>query len=73
MIEFLSPDDSDSDTRERTKDCRGMGVEPVWIIDPRTRTGRRCTGAQWIEAKRLTVAGTPLYIDLDAIFSQIQA
>ena len=73
VIEFLSRDDSDSDTRERTKDYRDMGVETVWIIDPRTRTGRMCTGAQWIEAKRLTVAGTPLYIDLDAIFSQIQA
>ena len=73
VIEFLSPDDSDSDTRERTKDYRDVGVERVGIIDPRTRTGRMCTGAQWIEAKRLTVAGTPLYIDLDAIFSQIQA
>jgi Uma2 family endonuclease len=73
VIEILSPDDSDSDTRERTKDYRDMGVETVWIIDPRTRTGRMCIGAQWIEAKRLTVAGTPLYVELDEIFSQIHS
>jgi Uma2 family endonuclease len=73
VIEILSPDDSYSDTQERTKDYREMGVETVWIVDPKTRTGRMCIGAQWIEAKRLTVAGTPLYVELDEIFSQIQA
>jgi hypothetical protein len=32
-----------------------------------------CVGAQWIEARRLTVGGTPLYVELDEIFSQIQS
>jgi Uma2 family endonuclease len=73
VIEILSPDDSDSDTQERTKDYREMGVETVWILDPKTRIGRMCIGAQWIEAKRPTFAGTPLYVELDEIFSQIQA
>ena len=48
-----------------------MGVETVWIIDPKTRTGRMCTGASWVEAIRLAVAGTPLYVELDEIFRQI--
>jgi len=72
IIEILSPDDSYSDTQERAKDYRDMGVETVWIIDPKTRTGRMCSGPEWTEAKRLTVSGTPLYVDLDEIFSQIQ-
>lgn len=71
VIEILSPDDSYSDTQERAQDYREMGVETVWIIDPKTRTGRMCTGASWVEARRLTVAGTSLFVELGEIFSQI--
>ena len=48
-----------------------MGVETVWIIDPKTRTGRMCSGMDWVEASRLEVKGTPLYVDLPEIFSQL--
>jgi len=57
VIEILSPDDSYSDTQERAQDYRAMGVETVWIIDPKTRTGRMCSGAEWVEASRLEVKG----------------
>jgi hypothetical protein len=30
-----------------------------------------CSGAEWTEARRLEVSGTPLYVELDIIFSQI--
>ena len=71
VIEILSPEDSYSDTQERAQDYRAMGVETVWIIDPKTRTGRMCCGAEWIEAERLEVRGTPLYVLLPEIFSQV--
>jgi Uma2 family endonuclease len=71
LIEILSPDDSYSDTQERAKDYREMGVETVWIIDPKTRTGRMCRGAEWLEASRLEVKDTPLYVNLPDIFSQL--
>jgi hypothetical protein len=48
-----------------------MGVETVWIIDPKTRSGRMCSGAEWVESPRLAVKGTPLYVDLPGIFSQL--
>jgi Uma2 family endonuclease len=70
-IEILSPDDSYTDTEERAQDYRAMGVETVWIINPKTRTGRMCSGAEWIEASRLEVRGTLLYVDLPEIFSQL--
>jgi Uma2 family endonuclease len=73
VIEILSPDDSYSDTQERAQDYRNMGVETVWIVDPKTRTGRMCSGAEWTEARRLVVSGTPLYVELDEIFSRIGA
>jgi Uma2 family endonuclease len=71
VIEILSPDDSYSDTQERAQDYREMGVETIWIIDPKTRSGRMCSGAEWVEASRLAVKGTALYVDLSDIFSQM--
>jgi Uma2 family endonuclease len=71
VVEILSPDDSYSDTQERAQDYRAMGVETVWIIDPKTRSGRMCSGAEWVEASRLEVKGTPLYVNLPDIFSQL--
>jgi Uma2 family endonuclease len=71
VVEILSPDDSYSDTQERAHDYRAMGVETIWIIDPKTRTGRMCRGAEWIEASRLEVKGTPLYVELAEIFSHL--
>jgi Uma2 family endonuclease len=72
VIEVLSPDDSYSDTQERARDYRQMGVEMVWIVDPKTLTGRMCSGTQWVEARRLEVPGTLLFVDLDEIFRQIR-
>ena len=71
VIEILSPEDTYSDTQERAQDYRTMGVETVWIIDPKTRSGRMCSGAEWVESPRLAVKGTPLYVDLPGIFSQL--
>src|ERR1700678_3761141 len=71
VIEILSPDDTYSDTQERAQDYRAMGVKTVWIIDPKTRSGRMCSGAEWVEATRLEVRQTPLYVNLPDIFSQL--
>jgi len=71
VIEILSPDDTYSDTQERAQDYLNMGVPALWIIDPTIRTGRMCSGADWIAAERLEVAGTDLYVDLPAIFNGI--
>jgi Uma2 family endonuclease len=73
VIEILSPDDSYSDTQERAQDYREMGVETVWIIDPKTRTGRMCSGREWVEAERLEAKGTALYVNLSEIFSQVRS
>jgi Uma2 family endonuclease len=70
VIEILSPGDSYTDTEERTQDYGDMGVKTVWIIDPKTRTGRMCSGLEWVASSRLEVKGTPIYIDLAEIFLQ---
>jgi Uma2 family endonuclease len=71
VIEILSPDDSYSDLQERCQDYMQMGVATVWIIDPKTRSGRMCSGAEWVAADHLKVADSPIYVDLGQLFSQI--
>ena len=71
VIEILSPDDSYSDTQERAQDYLEMGVQTIWILDPKTRTGRMCTGPEWVAAERLVVAGTELYVELSSLFAGI--
>jgi Uma2 family endonuclease len=71
IVEILSPDDSYADTQERAADYRKMGVGTVWIIDPKTRTGRYCIGDVWTAAERLIVPGTPVVVDLGALFARL--
>jgi Uma2 family endonuclease len=71
VIEILSSDDTYSDTQERAQDYRRMGVETVWIIDPKTRSGRVCSGALWVDSERLEVKDTPLFVDLPTLFNQL--
>jgi Uma2 family endonuclease len=72
VIEILSPDDSYSDLQERCQDYWQMGVKTVWIVDPKTRSGRMCSGSDWVAAERLEVAGTPIHVDLQELFAQIE-
>jgi len=71
VIEIPSPDDSYSSLQERCQDYLAMGVETVWIIDPRTQSGRMCLKEGWVPADRLTVAGTPIYVELTQLFAQL--
>jgi Uma2 family endonuclease len=72
IVEILSPDDTYSDTEERALDYWRMGVSTVWIIDPKTRSGRMCSGNEWVRAQRLEVAGTPIYVELDELFARLE-
>lgn len=72
VVEILSPDDTYSDTQERALDYMAMGVPMVWIIDPKTRSGRMIDGMRWTSAKQLEVPGTLIHVDLETIFSKIQ-
>jgi len=71
VVEILSPDDSYSDTEERAEDYFRMGVSTVWIIDPKTRSGRMCDSRSWVSSLRLGVADSPIYVDLGEIFASL--
>ena len=69
VVEILSPDDTYSEIEDRSRDYMNMGVETVWLIDPKTRTGRMCVSKSWTSASRLEVPGTPIYVELGELFS----
>lgn len=71
VVEIVSPDDTYSDLEERVADYRKMAVGAIWTIDPRTRGGRMCLGDDWKSARRLEVPGTPIYVELDELFSYL--
>ena len=71
VVEILSPEDTYSDTQERARDYLNMGVDMVWVIDPRSRSGRMCKGDTWQEARILRVLGTPIHVDLETIFEHL--
>jgi Uma2 family endonuclease len=71
VVEILSPDDSYSDTQERAQDYLEMGIKAVWLIDPRSRTGRMCIEDAWVLATRLTVPDSSIYCELDGLFAQL--
>ncbi len=71
IIEILSPDDSYSDLEERVADYLHMGVQSIWVIDPKTRTGRMCSAAGWMTATRLGIVGTPIYMELATLFASL--
>jgi Uma2 family endonuclease len=73
IVEILSPDDTYSDTQTRANDYLHMGVQTIWIIDPATRTARVCSGPSWVEATRLEVAGTPIFVELAPLFAALDA
>ena len=72
-IEVLSPEDRMDRTVRRLKDFLTMGVPNVWLIDPQDRVAYAFTegGLNLVETQRITVANSPIYLDLPQIFAAL--
>ena len=72
-IEIKSPEDRLSRVVERLKDFLAMGVPHVWLLDPIERVAYTYTqeGLKLVEADRLTLPDSPIYLDLPAIFASL--
>ncbi len=68
VVEILSPGDTYDEMKKRALDYRNMGSQAIWIIDPDTQTGEMLEGASWRIARRLTVPGSPIYVELEDLF-----
>ena len=70
-VEVMSPEDRLSRTTKVLDDFAAMGVEHLWIIDPRDRVGyiyQPGGKLQQIE-DRFAIAGAPIYLDLGNLFA----
>jgi Uma2 family endonuclease len=70
-IEILSPEDRLAAMQVKAGEYREFGVENVWIIDPERRVAYRYTGTSLEEAPELAVPGTPIQVDLDELFAEL--
>ncbi len=70
-IEILSEYDTYTETQRLAHDYQQMGIQNIWLIEPETRTGRFCKANAWIETRRFEVEGTPIYLELDWLFAQL--
>lgn len=71
VVEILSPEDSEAETKSRCRDYFAMGVGAAWVIDPNARTAYWSTGPQWNQSLRLAVPGTPVYAELEPLFNRL--
>jgi hypothetical protein len=71
--EILSPKDRFSQTLTRLEDYLQMGVENLWVIDPRNRIAYTYTEAGLLKlvGDRYTIPGTPIYVDLPSLFAKL--
>jgi len=72
-IEILSPEDRLSRAKEVLTDYLRMGVGNIWLVDPIYRSVWTFDAAGLHEADpaRLTVAGTPILVDLTEAFASL--
>jgi Uma2 family endonuclease len=72
-IEVLSPSDRIARVLVRLEDLWRMGIRNIWVLDPVDRAALVYTenGLSMVEAERLTVANSPIYLDLKEVFSAL--
>ena len=70
-IEVLSPDDRMSDTQEKVDDYLQMGVEVVWVVDPRRRMAFQTDGRSLQPVPTLTVPGSPIVVEVVEVFAEL--
>jgi Uma2 family endonuclease len=67
-IEILSKDDRLSEMQERVDDYLRFGVRYVWILDPATRRGWRCTGTGMNEVAELRTENPDTLVPLGELY-----
>ncbi|NYF90326.1 Uma2 family endonuclease [Tunturiibacter empetritectus] len=71
-IEILSREDRMSEMQERVEDYLGMGVEIVWLVDPRRRKAFVNDALGLREAvEELTVPGTAIRVAVTEVFAEL--
>jgi Uma2 family endonuclease len=73
VVEVLFPEDRQSKMQEKIEDYRRFQIPHIWVIDPAKRFGWDCSDGNWLRKSRFEVAGSPIYLDLDHLFRELDA
>jgi Uma2 family endonuclease len=72
-IEVLSPEDRQSRVQEKIEDYRRFQIPQIWIVDPVKRFGWDCSDGNWLRRTRFEVPGSPIHLDLEQLFRDLDA
>jgi Uma2 family endonuclease len=70
-IEVLSPEDRMSEIQEKVDEYLDMGVNSVWVVDPRRRKAFQTDGRSLRPVEVLTVPDTLITIPLSDVFEEL--
>jgi Uma2 family endonuclease len=70
-IEVLSPEDRLIDLQEKIDDYLNMGVQAIWIINPRLRKTFQVLSGGIMPLDTLTVPATPIFVTAAEIFAYL--
>lgn len=73
VIEVLSPEDRQSRMQAKIEDYRRFDVPHIWFVDPARRIAWDCSDGNWTREGRLTVPNSPIYLDLDELFKELDS
>jgi Uma2 family endonuclease len=70
-IEVLSPEDRMTEIQEKVDEYLDMGVDSVWVVDPRRRKAFQTDVRSLQPVEELTVPGTRIAIPLNEVFEEL--
>ena len=70
---MLSPEDRLDDMQDKVDDYLAMGVQAIWIVNPRLREAFVVEAGAWIPTQELTVPGTPIHVTTAEVFAELNA
>ena len=73
VIEIPSPTDSYTETKELAREYIEMGVPNIWLVDPERRACEMYVNGAWVEAQRLELRESPIYVDMAEMFAILDA
>jgi len=73
VIKVLSPEDRHSKVQEKVADYRQFAVSHIWVDDPVERIGWDCSDGNWIRTNSFKVTDSPIYLDLESLFRELDS
>ncbi len=71
-IEVMSKRDTFAALRDRASDLARMGVDHVWLVDPKKHEAYVFTGGAWQPTTELQLPGSPTHLDLAWLWARVE-